>query len=108
MPSFFWCGRLGRTSSIAVDSCGRDARTTNASIESTDEGGTFPVPTAGAFETIASPTIDPVLSVESFRAALGDFQPHLLPEVEKENRRYSVISLAVGVLVAAVIVMSKG
>ena len=33
---------------------------------------------------------------------------HLLPEVEKENRRYSVISLAVGVLVAVVIVMSKG
>jgi len=32
---------------------------------------------------------------------------HLLPEVEKENRRYSIISLAVGVLVAAVIVMSK-
>ncbi len=33
---------------------------------------------------------------------------HLLPEVEKENKRYSVISLAVGVLVAVVIVMSKG
>jgi zinc and cadmium transporter len=32
---------------------------------------------------------------------------HLLPEVEKENKRYSVISLAVGVLVAAVIVLSK-
>jgi zinc transporter ZupT len=33
---------------------------------------------------------------------------HLLPEVEKENRRYSVISLAVGVLVAVIIVFSKG
>ena len=33
---------------------------------------------------------------------------HLLPEVEKENRRYSLITLAVGVLVAVVIVMSKG
>ena len=32
---------------------------------------------------------------------------HLLPEVEKENKRYSIISLAVGVLVAAFIVMSK-
>ncbi len=32
---------------------------------------------------------------------------HLLPEVEKENRRYSIISLAVGVLVAMFIVMSK-
>ena len=33
---------------------------------------------------------------------------HLLPEVEKENRRYSIISMAVGVLVAVFIVMSKG
>lgn len=32
---------------------------------------------------------------------------HLLPEVEKENKRYSLIALIVGVLVAAVIVMSK-
>jgi zinc transporter ZupT len=32
---------------------------------------------------------------------------HLLPEVEKENRRYSVVTLAVGVLVAMVVVMSK-
>ena len=32
---------------------------------------------------------------------------HLLPEVERENRRYSVISLAVGVLVAVVVVLSK-
>jgi zinc and cadmium transporter len=33
---------------------------------------------------------------------------HLLPEVEKENRRYSIISLGVGVLVAMFIVISKG
>ena len=33
---------------------------------------------------------------------------HLLPEVEKENKRYSIISLAVGVLVAVFIVMAKG
>ena len=32
---------------------------------------------------------------------------HLLPEVEKENKRYSIISLTVGVLVAMFIVMSK-
>ena len=32
---------------------------------------------------------------------------HLPPEVEKKNKRYSMISLAVGVLVAAFIVMSK-
>jgi zinc and cadmium transporter len=33
---------------------------------------------------------------------------HLLPELEKENRRLCVISLALGALVTMVIVMSKG
>jgi zinc and cadmium transporter len=33
---------------------------------------------------------------------------HLLPAVEKENKRYSVLALAAGVLVAVIIVMSKG
>lgn len=33
---------------------------------------------------------------------------HLLPEVEKANRRYSLIAMLVGVLVAAIIVTSKG
>lgn len=33
---------------------------------------------------------------------------HLLPEVEKENKRYSIIALVVGVMVAALIVTSKG
>ncbi len=33
---------------------------------------------------------------------------HLLPAVEKENKRYSIISLSVGILVAALIVLSKG
>ena len=32
----------------------------------------------------------------------------ICPEVEKENRRFSMIALAVGVLVAVAIVMSKG
>jgi zinc and cadmium transporter len=32
---------------------------------------------------------------------------HLLPAVEKENRRYTLISLAAGILVAAGIVLSK-
>jgi zinc and cadmium transporter len=32
---------------------------------------------------------------------------HLLPQVEKENKRHSIISLADGVLVALFIVMSK-
>jgi len=33
---------------------------------------------------------------------------HLLPEVEKENKKYSVVSLGIGVLVAILIVISKG
>jgi zinc and cadmium transporter len=33
---------------------------------------------------------------------------HLLPAVEKENQRYSVLALAAGVLVAVIIVLSKG
>jgi zinc transporter ZupT len=33
---------------------------------------------------------------------------HLLPAVEKENKRYTIISLSVGILIAVVIVFSKG
>ena len=33
---------------------------------------------------------------------------HLLPAVEKENKRYSLVSLGVGIFVAAIIVISKG
>lgn len=33
---------------------------------------------------------------------------HLLPAVEKENKKYSIISLGVGILIAVLIVMSKG
>ncbi len=33
---------------------------------------------------------------------------HLLPAVEKENKRYSVVSLGVGILVAVLIMMLKG
>jgi ZIP family zinc transporter/zinc and cadmium transporter len=32
---------------------------------------------------------------------------HLLPAVEKENKRYTLVSLAIGVLVSAMIVISK-
>jgi zinc transporter ZupT len=32
---------------------------------------------------------------------------HLLPAVERENKRYTLVSLGIGVLVAAVIVLSK-
>jgi zinc and cadmium transporter len=33
---------------------------------------------------------------------------HLLPAVERENKRYSLLSMAAGILVAIVIVLSKG
>jgi zinc and cadmium transporter len=33
---------------------------------------------------------------------------HLLPAVERENKKYSVLSMAVGILVAVIIVLSKG
>ena len=33
---------------------------------------------------------------------------HLLPAVERENRRYSILAMAAGVLVAVIIVLSKG
>jgi zinc transporter ZupT len=33
---------------------------------------------------------------------------HLLPQAERENRRYSLLSLGAGVLVAVIIVISKG
>jgi zinc and cadmium transporter len=33
---------------------------------------------------------------------------HLLPAVEKENKKYSILALAAGVLVAVVIILSKG
>jgi zinc and cadmium transporter len=33
---------------------------------------------------------------------------HLLPEVERENKRYSILSLGIGILVAVFIVLSKG
>ena len=49
-----------------------------------------------------------ILLVVSAGALVYVGASHLLPEVEKENRQYSIISLAVGVLVAVVIVISKG
>jgi len=33
---------------------------------------------------------------------------HLLPAVEKENRRYTLVSLGVGILMAVLIVITKG
>ena len=58
-------------------------------------------------DRITQPTLGLLLAL-SAGALVYVGASHLLPEVEKENRRFSVISLAVGVLVAVVIVMSKG
>jgi zinc and cadmium transporter len=58
-------------------------------------------------DRIARPTLGILLAV-SAGALVYVGASHLLPEVEKENRRYSVISLAAGVLVAVVIMISKG
>jgi zinc transporter ZupT len=57
-------------------------------------------------DDIATPTLGVLLAV-SAGALVYVGASHLLPEVEKENRRYSMISLAVGVLVAVFIVLSK-
>jgi hypothetical protein len=48
-----------------------------------------------------------ILLAVSARALVYVGASHLLPKVEKENRRFSMIALAVSVLVAVAIVMSK-
>jgi zinc and cadmium transporter len=57
-------------------------------------------------DDIAQPTLGTLLAI-SAGALVYVGASHLLPEVEKENKRYSIIALAAGVLVAVVIVMSK-
>lgn len=59
-----------------------------------------------AISRITSATLGALLAV-SAGALLYVGASHLLPEVEKENKRYSIISFIVGVLVAAFIVMTK-
>lgn len=57
-------------------------------------------------EDIGRPMLGILLSL-SAGALVYVGASHLLPEVEKENERYSIIALVVGVLVAAIIVTSK-
>ena len=57
-------------------------------------------------DRIARPTLGILLAV-SAGALVYVGASHLLPEVEKENRRFSIITLVAGVLVAVAIVMSK-
>jgi zinc and cadmium transporter len=56
---------------------------------------------------IDRPTLGILLAV-SAGALVYVGASHLLPAVEKENQRYSLIALAVGILIALVIVVSKG
>ena len=55
---------------------------------------------------IAPPTLGILLAV-SAGALVYVGASHLLPAVEKENKRYSILALAAGVLVAVIIVVSK-
>jgi zinc transporter ZupT len=56
---------------------------------------------------IDEPTLGLLLSV-SAGALVYVGATHLLPRAEQEQRRYSLVALAGGVLVAVVIVLSKG
>jgi zinc transporter ZupT len=55
---------------------------------------------------IGKPTLGTLLAL-SAGALVYVGASHLLPAVEKENKRYTLVSLAIGVLVAAMIVISK-
>jgi zinc and cadmium transporter len=56
---------------------------------------------------IKRPTLGILLAI-SAGALVYVGASHLLPAVEKENQRYSILALAAGVLVAVIIVISKG
>ena len=55
---------------------------------------------------ISSPALGVMLAL-SAGALVYVGASHLLPAVEKENKRYSILALAAGVLVAVIIVVSK-
>ncbi len=56
---------------------------------------------------IAQPALGALLAL-SAGALVYVGASHLLPEVEKENKRYTLLALAAGVLVAVGIILSKG
>lgn len=56
--------------------------------------------------TLDSETLGALLSV-SAGALVYVGATHLLPRAEKEHKRYSIVALAGGVLVAVIIVVSK-
>jgi zinc transporter ZupT len=57
--------------------------------------------------TIERPTLGMLLAI-SAGALIYVGASHLLPAVEKEHRRYSILALAAGVLVAVLIILTKG
>ena len=91
------------------------------------ERGGFPRRTAARYAFLAAAVSTPIGTLVSFpfierieTSALGNLlafsagaliyvgASHLLPAVEKEKKKYSVISMGVGILVAIIIVLSKG
>jgi zinc and cadmium transporter len=56
---------------------------------------------------IDRPTLGALLAI-SAGALVYVGATHLLPEVEKENQRYALISLGAGILIAALIVVTEG
>lgn len=58
-------------------------------------------------EKIERPTLGTLLAF-SAGALVYVGASHLLPAVERENKRYTLLSMAVGILVAILIVISKG
>ena len=56
---------------------------------------------------IDPPTLGILLSI-SAGALVYVGATHLLPAVEKENKKYSIISLGAGIFIAVLIVVSKG
>ncbi len=60
------------------------------------------------FDEPAAPYQIGILLAVSAGALVYVGASHLLPAVERENKKYSILALAAGVLVAVFIVMSKG
>ena len=70
---------------------------------------TTPIGTLISFpflEKITRPTLGIMLSI-SAGALIYVGATHLLPSVEKENKKYSLVSLAAGILIAVIIVSTK-
>ena len=59
------------------------------------------------FISVIEPSLLGILLAVSAGALVYVGASHLLPAVERENRRYAIVALAAGILVAAIIVLSE-